>query len=259
MSTPKKRPVRIGTSGWYYADWRGDFYPARLGKSHWFDHYAATFSTVELNNTFYRLPDPPTYRTWAKRAPLGFIYAVKAPRDLTHRQDADRETIFRDLALSARCLGEHLGPILYQFPPSIGRNIEELRGFLDRLPTGLDHVVEFRHPSWYEEEVRDLLTAAGVSFCIHDMYGSVSPWWVTGAVVYVRLHGPGKRKYAGRYGSERLRRLADQVEGVAASAREAYVFFNNTMAGAAVADALELRELMGQGTAALPGLFATDE
>jgi uncharacterized protein YecE (DUF72 family) len=244
MTAPTTRQVHIGTSGWYYPDWRGNFYPEDLAKSRWFARYAAHFSTVELNSTFYHLPRAELFHAWAERAPAGFLYAVKAPRDLTHRHDADPQHLVETLAGGARELGEHLGPILYQFPPWVVRDVAGLRRFVGWLPAGFDHVVEFRHASWYEEEVRQVLAEAGVGFCIHDMYASASPGWVTGRVAYLRLHGPSRRKYVGRYGTVRLRRLADQLRQLAEPGREVYVFFNNTTAGAGAADALELQELL---------------
>jgi len=240
--------VRIGTSGWSYAEWRGTFFPARLRRGDWFAHYAACFDTVELNSTFYGIPGEQTFRTWASLAPAGFVYAVKAHQDITHQTgkgDDAAETL--DLLAARVCLlGEHLGPILYQFPPWLTRDLDYLRHFTGRLPEGFRHVVEFRNRSWYEDSTARLLTDAGVGFCIHDLEGSASPEWVTGRVAYLRLHGPGPVKYKGRYGIARLREMADLVHRLAGAAGEVYVYFNNTHTPDADAamDALELKQLL---------------
>src|SRR5205814_7471349 len=133
-----------------------------------------------------------------------------------------------------------------QFPPSLKSNPDYLRRFTRRLPEGLRHVVEFRHPSWYEESTARLLTDAGAGFCIHDSRGSASPEWVTGPVAYVRFHGTGAVKYTGRYGESRLRQTADLVRRLAREAGEVYVYFNNTHTATAdaAADALELKRLL---------------
>jgi uncharacterized protein YecE (DUF72 family) len=253
MTMRANRQVYVGTSGWYYPDWRGNFYPEGLAKARWFAHYATRFSAVELNSTFYHLPKIDLFRAWAERAPAAFLYAVKAPRDLTHRHDTDRDAILQTLAEGARELGSHLGPILYQFPPWTVRDVACLRRLVTRLPAGFDHVIEFRHPSWYTEEVQEILTGGGVAFCIQDMHGSASPWWVTSPVAYVRMHGPTKRKYTGRYGAKRLHRLADELLHLSTSARKVFVFFNNTTAGAGAADAQELQELLRLQKALLVG------
>jgi uncharacterized protein YecE (DUF72 family) len=240
------RRLHIGTSGWYYADWRGNFYPEGLAKAHWFAHYTSVFGAVELNSTFYHLPRPELFRAWAERAPAGFRYAVKAPRDLTHGTDADPQALLQGLAAGARVLGEHLGPILYQLPPSFHRDLDGLRSLLGQLPPELDHVIEFRHASWYTDDVRALLTEKGVGFCIQDMHGSASPWWVTGPTAYVRLHGPGRPKYAGHYGSRHLRQLARALTNLEPSACAVYVFFNNTIEGAGAEDARALQEMLAR-------------
>lgn len=242
MSTPSTQRIHIGTSGWYYPEWRGCFYPEKLPKTRWFAHYVTAFSVVEVNNTFYRLPTADSFRQWADRAPAGFIYALKAPRDLTHRYDTDRKALLQTFADGALSLGDHLGPVLYQFPPWLARNLAYLTEFLQNLPVGFDHVMEFRHPSWYEPEVQRLLKSADVGFCVHDMHGSASPEWRTSPVAYLRLHGPTRRKYVGRYGPARLREIGDRLLSLAKGARSVYCFFNNTADGAAVADALELQE-----------------
>ena len=167
--------VRIGCSGWQYKHWKGDFYPADLRTGEWFARYAATFDTVEINNSFYRLPEAHTFRSWRERAPAGFLFAVKASRFLTHMKKLkDPEEPLQRFFENAAPLGATLGPVLYQLPPRWPLDLERLRHFLGTLPKRVRHVIEFREPSWYAQEVLELLEAHGVALCLHDMMGSAS-------------------------------------------------------------------------------------
>jgi uncharacterized protein YecE (DUF72 family) len=237
--------VRVGTSGWVYRDWRGAFYPQTLPVARWFDYYARSFDTVEINNTFYRLPDEAAFRAWREQAPAGFLYALKASRYLTHMKKLREPSApLERLLVRARLLGPHLGPVLYQLPPHWGCNVERLRAFIAQLPAGVDHVFEFRDPSWFHDEVRALLEEARVGFCIHDLHGLRCPHWTPGRVVYVRFHGPTEVRYAGSYGRAQLRRWAERIEGFRRAGREVYAYFNNDVAGHAVANARTLAELL---------------
>ena len=147
-------PIRIGCSGWQYKHWRGDFYPAELPQSRWFAHYALTFDTVEINNSFYRLPEAETFDKWREQAPRAFLYAVKASRFLTHMKKLkDPEEPIERFFDRASHLGRHLGPVLYQLPPNWTLNLERFEHFLQALPRRYDHVIEFREPSWYDDRV----------------------------------------------------------------------------------------------------------
>src|SRR5207253_8105880 len=143
MDATGQHGVHIGTSGWSYQEWRGTFFPQRLPRTRWFAHYAERFDTVELNSTFYGVAREQTFRTWAEQAPPGFVYAVKAHQDITHQTGEDPLQTLDLLAERTRLLGEHLGPLLYQFPPSLTRDLDYLRVFCERLPEGFQHVVEF--------------------------------------------------------------------------------------------------------------------
>jgi uncharacterized protein YecE (DUF72 family) len=168
--------VRIGTSGWTYRHWRGVFYPPRLPARACFAHYAASFDTVEINNSFYRLPSEEAFDAWARQAPPGFLYALKASRFLTHRKKLkDAEGLLALLLGRARRLGAHLGPILYQLPPHWRCDVGRLRAFLELLPPDVCHVFEFRDRSWYVEAVRDALAERGACFCLHDWGGGDCP------------------------------------------------------------------------------------
>jgi uncharacterized protein YecE (DUF72 family) len=237
--------IRIGCSGWEYAHWRGDFYPADLPRHAWLDRYADLFDTVELNNSFYRLPSADAFATWAQRVPDGFAMAVKASRYLTHlKRLRDPEEPVERLWTRALRLGDHLGPMLYQLPPRWARNPDRLATFLAALPRNRDQAIEFRDPSWYAPEIYDLLTEHGIALCLHDMAGSATQREPIGPFVYVRFHGSGAR-YGGRYPSRTLERWADDLARWAAEGRPAWVYFNNDAGGHAPRDAVRLRDLTG--------------
>ncbi len=240
--------VRIGTSGWIYQHWRGVVYPRDAPVKRWFAIYSESFDTVEINNTFYRLPPPAVFQAWAAQAPPGFLYTVKASRYLTHMKKLkDAAEPLDNILGRARLLGDHLGPVLYQLPPHWHRDVGRLRQFLELLPMDLDHVVEFRDPSWYTDGVCHLLDDHGVGFCIHDLRGVSSPRWVTGPLAYVRFHGPTATAYAGCYPRAHLEHWAEQILDFQSAGKDVYAYFNNDQAGYAVANARDLRALLGMG------------
>lgn len=244
MTSPA--PIRIGCSGWVYRHWRGRFYPAKLPTKRWFAHYAESFDTVEINNSFYRLPKPETFDGWRRQAPAGFCYAVKANRFLTQAKKLKdcAEPIQRMMA-SFRHLGDRLGPILYQLPPRFRVNLERLESFLRLVPRDAINVFEFRDKSWYADEVLALLAAHGASFCAHDMPALESPRIATGPIAYLRFHG-GTGKYVGRYDEAQLLAQADWIVEQARSGRAVWAYFNNDIDGAAVDDALTLKAMVRQ-------------
>jgi uncharacterized protein YecE (DUF72 family) len=229
-----------------YRDWRGRFYPERLPARRWFGYYSQQFRTVEINNTFYHLPTPETFRSWASQAPEGFRFSVKANRYLTHQKKLkDCEEALHTFLERARLLGPRLGPVLYQLPPRWRCDAERLSTFLKLLPSDLPAAFEFREPSWYCDEVRTLLTRAGVSLCIHDLGGTVCPRWVTGPLVYLRFHGPGEEAYAGRYSLEHLHAWSRQIESFRRAGHPVWAFFNNDWHGNAIFNARELLGFLG--------------
>jgi len=255
FAPPAGRTIRIGCSGWQYAHWRGRFYPAELPTSRWFGHYALTFDTVEINNSFYRLPPPETFAKWREQAPPHFLYAVKASRFLTHMKKLKDphdplERFFDNAAHLAPCLG----PVLYQLPPRFPLNLERFEIFLRAIAPaaqaaglqaspsagGILNVVEFRDPSWYDERVYELLRRYDVSLCLHDMQGSASGRLVVGPFVYVRFHF-GTTKYGGRYPDERLDEWAEWLSARAAEGLRIFAYFNNDTGGHAPRDAVRLR------------------
>ena len=244
--------LHIGCSGWTYKSWRERFYPAAVPTSRWLEHYASKFNCVETNGTFYRLPEARTFEDWADRTPSGFRMAVKASRFLTHmkRLIAPDEPLER-LLTRAAALGDTLGPILYQLPPDFQRNDDRLRQFLTALPRTIpgtanqrrfQHVIEFRHPSWYAAATYDLLGKHDVTLCLHDKRGSQIEGPVVGPILYVRFHGP-HGEYVGRYSKRALEQWADRIAAIR-GVREVWAFFNNDPEAAAVADAAVLRDAL---------------
>jgi uncharacterized protein YecE (DUF72 family) len=233
--------VRVGCSGWQYRHWHGDFYPASLPSARWFEHYASRFDTVEVNNTFYRLPDGATFAAWRRRAPRRFLFAVKASRFLTHMKKLKDpgEPIKRFFGRAMR-LGPRLGPVLYQLPTRWPVNFDRLAAFLKMLPRRRRHTIEFRDPSWYRDDVFALLERHRVALCLHDMSGSASGKLAVGPFVYVRFHGT--TKYGGRYGDETLTEWAAWLVEQARNGRGIYAYFNNDTGGHAPRDAVRLRE-----------------
>jgi uncharacterized protein YecE (DUF72 family) len=246
-ATVSKRPeIHVGCSGWVYRHWRGLFYPEGLAQKRWFERYSEEFDTVEINASFYRIPLASTFDGWREKAPPGFRYAVKANRFITHMKkllDCE-EPVDRFIELSRR-LEETLGPILYQLPPSLHKDLERLDAFLERLPDDLEQVVEFRHKSWYDEDVLALLDRHGVGFVTHDLKGLKSPRWASGRTAYVRFHGTAG-KYHGRYSDEALLDWTDWCLELARSGRSVWCYFNNDIHGHAIEDARTLRSMVGQ-------------
>jgi uncharacterized protein YecE (DUF72 family) len=233
----------IGCSGWQYKHWGSDFYPADLPQSRWLPYYAQHFNAVEVNNTFYRLPEPSTFVRWRQRAPRGFVFAVKASRYLTHMKKLKDPADPIELFFSrAKGLGRTFGPVLYQLPPRWPLNLARFETFLQALPRGRRHAVEFREPSWYTDDVCTLLQRHRVALCLHDMQGSESGKRAVGPFVYVRFHGT--QKYGGTYHDETLDGWAEWLTDQLRSDSDVYVYFNNDTGGHAPRDAVRLRGLI---------------
>ena len=235
--------IRIGCSGWQYKHWRGDFYPADMPADRWLPHYASAFDTVELNNSFYRLPSAEAFGRWRERTPADFLFAVKASRYLTHlKKLKDPVDPLGRFFGAAGALGPKLGPVLYQLPPNWPANLERLREFLNALSPGFRHAMEFRHPSWYAPEVLDALRSAGVALCLHDMTGSSTGRMSIGPFVYVRFHGV--TRYGGRYDDDSLASWAGWLAAEHDDGRDVFAYFNNDVGGHAPRDAVRLAEMM---------------
>jgi uncharacterized protein YecE (DUF72 family) len=237
----------IGTSGWSYKHWRGRFYPEELPSSKWFPYYFEHFRTVELNASFYRLPQKKTWSNWQATAPQGFCFAVKASRFLTHiKRLEDCEEAIKRFFEGATLLKEKLGPILYQLPPFFGYDEEHrqrLEDFLTLLPPEHQHVFEFRHTSWFQEDVYDLLRKHKVAFCSYDMVGKNCPLLATTSFAYMRFHGTENR-YASNYTDEMLKDWAKRLKTLAQDCTSVYVYFNNDHNACAVENAKRLIGLL---------------
>ena len=236
--------VRIGCSGWQYRHWRGRFYPRDLPIEAWLEHYAGRFDTVELNNSFYRLPAADAFTAWGRRVPNRFLFAVKASRYLTHlkRLRDPREPLDRLWSRALR-LGEHLGPMLYQLPPHWNRDAERLRTFVGMLPRHRLQAIEFRDPSWYRRDVFGVLANGEVALCLHDMPGSATTNVPLGPFVYVRFHGAAG-KYRGGYPGQALSAWAKRLCEWADAGLDCFAYFNNDVGGHAPRDAVRLREMV---------------
>jgi uncharacterized protein YecE (DUF72 family) len=236
--------LRVGTSGYVYDHWRGVFYPRALPKTRWFGHYAAQFDTVEINNTFYRLPRPEVFDAWRAAAPRGFCFALKFSRYGTHlkhlKDPAGPITAFME---RARRLGEHLGPILVQLPPHWSADPARLEGFLAAAPRDQRFAVEVRDPRWLVEPVYEVLRRHGAALCIHDLIGG-HPRELTADFVYQRFHG---HRYGGSYSPQRLSAEARSIRHHLARGLDVFVYFNNDAGGHAVSNARDLRRYVGGG------------
>ena len=227
----------IGTSGWQYAHWRERFYPRGLPTDRWFDRYAEAFGTVELNVTFYRQPRPSVFEGWARRAPEGFLFAVKASRFLTHvKRLRDPQESVDFLMEGASRLGPHLGPVLLQLPPDMEAEPDRLAETLAAFPPGIRVAVEPRHRSWFSDEVRNVLGREGAALCWADRRRPLTPDWHTAAWGYVRFHG-GRAGPASCYGEDALATWAERVRRTFPPDAEVFAYFNNDHAGCALRDA----------------------
>lgn len=227
----------VGTSGYNYAEWRGSFYPADLPAARMLAYYAERLDTVELNATFYRMPTVTALETWARTAPDDFVFALKAHRRITHLarlRDVDEPV--RVFCERARALGPKLGPVLFQLPPSFERDLARLADLLALLPADLAFAVEFRHASWYADEVYERLRGRNVALCVADTEAGTTPLVATADFGYLRLRDEG-------YAEADLARWAAAIGAHAGGWRAAYVYFKHEASGAGPAFAARLRRL----------------
>ncbi|MGH8979233.1 MAG: DUF72 domain-containing protein [Acidimicrobiia bacterium] len=235
--------LRVGTSGWQYRSWRGRFYPKQVAAARWLEHFAARFATVEVNNTFYRLPPRETFESWHARVPDDFTIAVKASRYLTHykRLHEPADPVERLLDHAAG-LGTSLGPVLLQLPPDLPVAVDRLDETLQAFGGRTRLAVEFRHASWFIDEVREVLAARGAAMVLADRDARpLTPMWRTADWCYVRFHAgtASPRPCYGRRAldswTRRIRELWPDGDG--------YVYFNNDPEGCAVRDAIVFAHL----------------
>jgi len=229
---------RIGTSGYHYDHWKGVFYPEDLSKGEWFSYYARQFDTVEINNTFYRLPEAATFDAWRRQAPKGFCYALKFSRYGSHivRLKKPQATIRKFLQRADR-LGDFLGPILVQLPPNWKADPKRLAAFLKAAPKDHRWAVEFRDPRWLCEEVFTILQSHNAALCIHDMIDD-HPRRITADWVYLRFHGD---RYSGCYSHQLLTTRAAEIQKCLTEGLDVFTYFNNDAQGYAVQNAADLK------------------
>jgi uncharacterized protein YecE (DUF72 family) len=237
--------ILIGTSGWSYRSWHGPFFPQKLPARLHLEFYAEHFPTTELNGVFYRTPTEEAVRGWAERTPDDFVFAWKASKFITHwkRLNENSRSSLDLLESRLRLLRGKVGPILFQLPPQFEKNRERLASFLKMLRAKRRYAFEFRHPSWYEDDVLDLLRDNDIALCISDHHDAPSPWVVTAGHVYVRGHGP-QGLYRGRYSTNTLDKWRRWIQNMRRRGHTAYVYFDNDQKSAAPKDAARLVEMM---------------
>jgi uncharacterized protein YecE (DUF72 family) len=244
--------VHIGTSGWHYKHWKGPFYPADLPASKMLRWYVERFDTVEINNSFYRLPAPTALEGWCRETPSNFCFAVKASRFITHNKKFrdPKQTVKKFMTVIEK-LERRLGPILFQLPPRWRVNVERLEEFVAALPPAHRYAFEFRHESWNTLQVYDVLRRHNAGFCIYELAGFQSPLEITADFTYVRLHGPGN-KYQGDYSRETLGTWARRIARWQKNLRHIFLYFDNDQAGFAPKNARELKSLVAQKSISAP-------
>jgi uncharacterized protein YecE (DUF72 family) len=231
-------PAWVGTSGWQYRDWKSRFYPDDVPQKGWLEYYVTRFPTVELNNAFYRLPEKATFEKWRERTPEGFVMTVKASRYLTHvkRLKEPEEPVAR-LMDRAAGLGDRIGPILLQLPPTLRVDTSALDACLACFPAHIRLAVEPRHESWWTDDVKEVLVKRNAALCWADRLGRpVTPLWRTADWGYLRLH-EGRANPPPRYGRQALATWAERLASTYSAKEDVYVYLNNDPGGAAVVDA----------------------
>jgi uncharacterized protein YecE (DUF72 family) len=229
--------VFVGTSGWQYRHWRGSFYPDDLPTARWLDHYAASFATVEVNNTFYHLPETATFRHWAEGTPEDFVLTLKMSRYLTHikRLKDPAEPVARFLERAAG-LGSKLGPVLVQLPPKLTADTGRLAACLDLLCARVRVAVEFRHESWHVDAVRRLLEDHDAAACLFDTPARHGPLWRTAGWTFVRFH-EGRADPPPCYDPAPLDEWAALIARDWGPEADVFAYFNNDGRGCAPRDA----------------------
>lgn len=243
MST-KAGELRIGTSGYQYNHWKDAFYPREIPKQRWFAYYASHFDTVEINNTFYRLPQAETFDAWREQAPPGFCYTLKFSRYGSHlKRLKEPHKLIHTFLDRAHRLRECLGPILVQLPPHWTPDPARLAGFLRVAPSAYRWAIEVRDPRWLCDEVYAILRRSAAALCIHDLIAH-HPRHLTADWVYLRFHGANS---GGSYSRQALTAQASQIKHYLADGLDVFAYFNNDAHGYAVHNAADLRRYVLSG------------
>jgi uncharacterized protein YecE (DUF72 family) len=233
----------VGTSGWQYRHWRATFYPEKLAQARWLDHYTERFRTVEVNNTFYHLPEASTFEKWRERTPGDFVLAVKMSRFLTHlKRLRDPEEPVERFMTRAEKLGDKLGPVLLQMPPQMEAEPERLAETLELIPRGVRVAAEFRHPSWFTHQVFEILSEHGAALCLADSPRRKTPQVRTADWGFVRFH-EGRATPRPCYGEQALGTWVEKLAELFGPDRDVYAYFNNDWRACAIRDAIVFAHL----------------
>ncbi len=237
----------IGTSGWSYAGWLGNFYPEKIKSNLILPFYAGILKTVELNNSFYQIPKEKNVKNWVELTPENFIFSCKANRYITHfkKLQDTTESVERLLKVFSN-FENKLGPILFQFPPSWSVDLSRLKNFIEQLPKNFLYTFEFRHKSWFCEELYELLQKHQMSLCFYDHKTYRSPEIVTSQFIYVRMHGPLKEAYKGAYDESTLIEYAQKFSNWRKEGKAIYCYFDNDEKANAPQDAQRLKAILAQ-------------
>lgn len=228
----------IGTSGYNYPEWRGSFYPEKFPAAKMLEYYAERFNTVEVNYTFYRMPTEKQLAGWAATTPASFVFTLKAPRRITHDSKLQNcEETVATFCATARTLGDRLGVLLFQLPPTFRRSVAVLEQFLACLPEGTRAAFEFRHASWHDDEVYTALRRRNAALCIADSEKMSTPPVVTADYGYLRLRDEG-------YDDADIARWAEEIRRLAGSWRDVFVYFKHEEQGVGPRLATQLREML---------------
>lgn len=244
----KQAGIYIGTSGWVYPGWIGNFYPEKIKPKEVLPFYMNVFNSVELNNSFYRIPKEEYVKMWRDTTPQDFVFSCKANRYISHmkRLKEVEETVDKLLHVFS-CFEQKLGPILFQFPPYWPVNMERLAKFIAYLPKDFQYTFEFRHQSWFCDALYELLTRNRMALCFYDIKTYQTPEVVTGDFIYLRMHGPELEPYQGAYSAETLAAYAAQITHWRGEGKAVYCYFDNTIKACAPVDAQRLRQQLRLG------------
>ncbi len=217
--------LHVGTSGYNFPEWKGSFYPAKLASAKWLEYYAQQLGTVEINYSFYRTPSAKTIAGWDAATPATFTFVLKAPQRITHfarlRNIDEPLRYFCDIV---RKLNAKLGSVLFQLPPNFTKDIERLGGLLTQFPSDVRAACEFRHASWWSDDVYELLRSTNTALCIADTEEGTTPLVATANFGYVRLRDEG-------YSTEELQEWKHKVQDLGQSWTDAYIFFKHEEKG----------------------------
>ncbi len=236
--------IHIGTSGWHYDHWKGAFYPDSLPRTNYLEYYAENFDTLEINNSFYQMPQEKTLLQWRNLVNDQFIFSIKASRYITHiKKLKDGKQIIPPFLKKVEALGNRLGPVLFQLPPQWRYNLERLNSFLKALSPNFRYAFEFRDSSWFNPRTYDALSMYNASFCIYQVANRTTPQELTADFVYIRFHGP-KGSNQGKYDPAVLSQWADRLIAWAGGGKEIFCYFDNDESGFAAQDAGQLQQIL---------------